>query len=122
VEGVKSKRQFVADKKAWKTSHELLCSHGDDFNARVIFFNRLTSYLSSLRPYITRIEGDVDKELLILNECNKHLNGEQARIEAEHKERGDEAYERCAKEREWQDRQLHSLRSLAKTAGISLDE
>ncbi|KAI4656013.1 hypothetical protein J4E93_000729 [Alternaria ventricosa] len=122
VEGVKSKRQFVADKKAWKTSHELLCSHGDDFNARVIFFNRLTSYLSSLRPYITRIEGDVDKELLLLNECNKHLNGEQARIEAERKERGDEAYERCAKEREWQDRQLHSLRSLAKTAGISLDE
>jgi len=122
MERVKSKTQAKADTKALTTSHELLCSHGDDFNARVTLFKTLTSYPNYLRPYLTRIEGDLDKELLLLNECNKHLNEEQARIEGEHKERKSKAYERCAEEQEWHDRQLHSLRSLAKTARISLDD
>ncbi|KAI4930746.1 uncharacterized protein J4E92_004578 [Alternaria infectoria] len=122
VERIKSKTQAKADTKALTTSYELLCSHGDDFNARVTLFESLTSYPNSLRPYFTRIEGDMEKELLLLNECSKHVNEEQARIEGEHKERKSKAYERCAEEQGWHDRQLHSLRFLAKTAGISLDD
>ncbi|KAI4608765.1 hypothetical protein J4E80_008970 [Alternaria sp. BMP 0032] len=120
VEGIKSRRQLIADKKAWKTNHELVSSHGDNYNARANLSNSLTSYPDFLRPYFTRIEGDMGKELFLLNESNKHLEAEQTRIEREHKERKNEAYERCAEDREWQDRQLQSLRSLAKTAGISL--
>jgi len=122
VERIKSKTQAKADTKALTTSYELLCSHGDNYNARVTLSNSVTSYPNILRPYFTGVEGEREKELLLLNECNEHLVGEQERIETAHEERRDKAYERCAEEEEWHDRQLHSLRFLAKTAGISLDD